>query len=422
MKIHKLQPARGTQDLLGEEYQKHAHIIEVSTNLAQGYGYEPIATPIFESTAVFKRPLGETSDVVGKEMYTFTDRGGEEITLRPEGTAGVVRAIISNGLTQNLPLKLCYNGPMMRYERPQLGRRRQFHQMGVECLGIAHPLVDAETIGLGYEIIKALGLEQRITVQINTLGDLPSRQAYRQALVDYFTPQLHQLSADSQSRLSRNPLRILDSKDEQDQAIVANAPHFNDYLNEESKTFFDHVCQGLTALNVPFTVNRHLVRGLDYYTHTAFEFVTNDLGSQGTVLAGGRYDGLVQLMGGPDICGVGWALGIDRLALMIDTSPLLPACVCVIPMGETENIAFTTTMQLRNQGFMVDFLYNGNVAKRMKRANKVNAVAAVFIGETELQNGHVNVKDLQSGEQTLIKLSHVATYLTSHFPQTKRIG
>ncbi|WP_032112666.1 histidine--tRNA ligase [Candidatus Paracaedibacter symbiosus] len=415
----KLQPARGTKDLFGEDYRKIEQVLTIAQNLATCYGYEPITTPIFESTAVFKRPLGETSDVVGKEMYTFTDRGGEEVTLRPEGTAGVVRAVISNGMTQNMPLKLSYFGPMFRYERPQQGRYRQFHQMGVECFGINHPLVDAETIALGYEIIKSLGLENRIEVQINTIGDIPSRQAFRQALVDYFTPLKNQLSEDSQSRLSRNPLRILDSKDAKDQEIVKEAPRFEDYLNDDSVRFFEQVCRGLEALNIPYKINRHLVRGLDYYTHTAFEFVTTDLGAQGTVLAGGRYDGLVQQMGGPETAGVGWALGADRLALMLQAPENQVKPVALIPLGETENVAFTTGVQLRNLGFVVDFLYNGNMGKRMKRANKVTAVAAIIIGEEELQTGQVIVKNMESGSQELVKLSGLAEYLTLHFPNTR---
>lgn len=419
---HKLQPVRGTQDLFGEEYRKQAHIIKMSNQVAACYGYEPIATPIFEYTSVFKRPLGETSDVVGKEMYSFTDRGGEDLTLRPEGTAGVVRAVISNGLTQNLPLKLSYSGSMLRYERPQLGRRRQFNQMGVECLGVAHPLMDAETIGLGFEIMKALKLDERIQVQINTIGDPVSRNAYRQALVDYFTPLMDQLSPDSQSRLTRNPLRILDSKDEADKNLIAHAPRFEDYLDGDSVAFFDQVCRGLEALNVPYAINRQLVRGLDYYTHTAFEFVTTDLGAQGTVLAGGRYDGLVQLMGGPEMAGIGWALGVDRLALMIEVPESISQPIAVIPMGETENVAFSTTMHLRNQGFAVDFLYTGNMAKRIKRANKAAAAVAVIIGEEELQTGLVVVKDMGTGDQTLVKLAILETYLTTHFPQTKTIG
>lgn len=415
----KLQSVRGTKDLFGEDYRKCNLVIETAQKLATCYGYNPIITPIFEYTTVFKRPLGETSDVVGKEMYTFTDRGGEEVTLRPEGTAGVVRAVISNGLTQSMPLKLSYFGPMLRYERPQLGRYRQFYQLGVECLGITHPLVDAETIALGYEIMKSLGLSNRIEVQINTIGDLTSRQAYRQALIDYFTPFHAQLSEESQSRLTRNPLRILDSKDARDKEIVAGSPCFEDYLNEDSITFFEQVCRGLEALNVPYTINRHLVRGLDYYTHTAFEFVTTGLGSQGTVLAGGRYDGLVEQMGGPETPGVGWALGVDRLALMLNDPGSMAKSIAIIPVGDTENSAFTTTMQLRNQGFCVDYLYSGNVSKRMKRANKIEAAATIMVGEEESKTGHVLVKNMTTGDQTLVEFTKLAQYLEQHFPQTK---
>ncbi len=294
----KLQAPRGTQDLMGDEYRVHAHITAVANQIAETYGYEPIATPIFESTSVFKRTIGETSDIVGKEMYTFQDRGGDDLTLRPEGTAGAIRAVISNGLTQNMPLKLMYTGPMFRYERPQLGRRRQFHQIGVECLGVSHPYVDVETIALGYQILKTLGLADRVVLEINTIGDTESRQAYRQALINYFIPIKDKLSHDSQDRLMRNPLRILDSKDEGDRVLVKDAPQFEDYLNESSTSFFAEVCVGLDSLNIPYQINRRLVRGLDYYNHTAFEFVTTDLGAQGTVLAGGRYDGLMSQMGG----------------------------------------------------------------------------------------------------------------------------
>lgn len=415
----KLQPVRGTKDLFGEGFRKVEHIFQTAQKLAICYGYEPIATPIFEYTAVFKRPLGETSDVVGKEMYTFTDRGGEEITLRPEGTASVVRALISNGMTQNMPLKLSYFGPMFRYERPQQGRYRQFYQMGVEYFGVNHPLADAESIAFGYKIMESLGLESRIEVQINTIGDQASRQAFRQALIDYFTPFHDRLSQDSQSRLLRNPLRILDSKDAKDQEIVKNAPRFEDYLNEKSILFFDEVCRGLEVLNIPYKINRHLVRGLDYYTHTAFEFVTTDLGAQGTVLAGGRYDGLVHQMGGPEIAGVGWAIGVDRLVLMLQDPEKQIDPVAVISAGATENIAFTMAVQLRNSGFVVDFLYNSNVGKSMKRANKIQAAAVIMMGEEELQKGQVIVKNMKTGDQELVKLSSLAEHLTLHFPKTK---
>jgi len=410
----KLQPPRGTQDLVGDEYRRHTRIIETAQEIAENFGYEGIATPIFESTAIFKRTIGETSDIVGKEMYTFNDRGGEELTLRPEGTAGVIRAVISNGLTQSMPLKLLYNGPMFRYERPQLGRRRQFHQLGVECLGIAHPYADVETIALGVHILKALGVFDKTVLEINTIGDIASRQAYRQALVTYFTPYKDKLSVDSQERLTRNPLRILDSKDAGDQAIIAEAPQFEDYLNETSRDFFAQVCAGLDQLSLPYKINRRLVRGLDYYNHTAFEFVTSELGAQGTVLAGGRYDGLMSQMGGPETPGVGWALGIERLALLLDSLAGSKRPFAIIPVGETAfTECFTLTMKLREAGHTADIAYGGNMGKRLKRANKINAELAIMIGDEELAHQQAIIKNLDSGDQKTVALSEVFGYLSN---------
>lgn len=408
----KLQPPRGTQDLLGDEYQHHRHIISTAETIAQTFGFDPISTPIFESTSVFKRTIGETSDIVGKEMYTFTDRGGDELTLRPEGTAGTIRAVISNGLTQNMPLKLIYNGPMFRYERPQLGRRRQFHQLGVECLGVAHPFIDVETIALGAQILNELGLADKVTLEINTLGDTESRHAYRQALVDYFIPVKDQLSPDSQDRLERNPLRILDSKNETDQKIIQNAPQFENYLNEPSTVFFQDVCAGLDLLGISYQINRRLVRGLDYYNHTAFEFVTTELGAQGTVLAGGRYDGLMSQMGGPETPGVGWALGIERLALLLTPHNTSPRPISIIPVGdESFTACFSIVMTLRKKGLAADISYSGNVGKRLKRANKINAKFAVMIGEEELKAEQALVKDLDSGDQKTVAFSDIFEYL-----------
>lgn len=404
----KIQPVRGTDDLLGLDYLKHDTIKKTAEQIASFYGYEPIATPIFEYTSVFKRTIGETSDIVGKEMYSFLDRGGEEVTLRPEGTAGVIRAVISNGLTQNIPLKLIYSGPMMRYERPQLGRRRQFHQVGVECLGVAHPLVDVETIVLGASILKELGILDKTTLDINTLGDTASRQAYRQALIDYFTPLQEKLSVDSQNRLMRNPLRILDSKDEGDRALIINAPKFEDYLSPESVDFFEQLCKGLDNQKINYRINRRLVRGLDYYNHTAFEFVTNELGAQGTLLAGGRYDGLMAQMGGPETPGIGWALGLERVALLMDPPLQAPSPISVIPIGEKAfDFCFNLAMELRQKGLPIDFLYSGNVAKRLKRANKIEAIAAIMVGEEELQKKEVTLKNLETGNQDSVPLEQL---------------
>lgn len=413
-----IQPVRGTHDLLGEDCRKYQWIQDVSHSVAEKYGYEPISTPIVESTAVFKRTIGETSDIVGKEMYTFDDRGGDSITIRPEGTAGVARAIISNGLTQSMPLKLMYSGPMMRYERPQKGRTRQFHQIGAECLGISDPLVDVETIALGAQILEQLGILNRSILEINTIGDVSSRHAYRQALVDYFTPLSDHLSADSQMRLSKNPLRILDSKVPRDQELVAGAPNFDHYLNDLSQDNFNKVCKGLDTLGISYKRNPLLVRGLDYYCHTAFEFITTDLGSQGALLAGGRYDGLISQLGGPETPGVGWAMGVDRIALMLDQAPPPPRPIAVVAVGdESMETAFQLTMDLRKQGIKIEFAYSGNVGKRMKRADKVNACAAILLGTDEIVSQQATVRNLSSGEQNLIAFSALKDYLVSTFKQ-----
>ena len=413
-----IQPVRGTHDLKGDDYHKHQWIRDVAYSSAQKYGYEPIATPIVEYTPVFKKTLGETSDVVGKEMYTFDDRGGESLTIRPEGTAGVVRAMISNGLTQSLPLKWIYDGPMMRYERPQKGRTRQFHQIGVECLGIADPLVDVETIALGAQILEQLGVLSRTVLEINTIGDTASRQAYRQALVDYFNPLSSHLSSDSQMRLNRNPLRILDSKNPEDQKLIADAPIFDHYLSATSRDIFDTVCCGLDALRLPYKRNPLLVRGLDYYCHTAFEFITTDLGSQGAILAGGRYDGLVAQMGGPETPGVGWAMGMDRVALMLNQTPLQPRPIAVIAVGEeARTAAFELTMNLRRQGMMIQFSYSGNMGKRMKWADKANACAAILVGTDEIAASQATVRNLDTGDQKAVAFAHLKDYLLNTFEQ-----
>ncbi len=401
-----VQPVRGTQDLLPAEQRRHRAVIETARAIAERYGYQEISTPIFEFTEVFARPIGETSDIVTKEMYSFTDRGGEEVTLRPEYTAGIVRAVISNGLTQNLPLKFFASGPMFRYERPQKGRFRQFHQIDAELIGVAQPQADIEVIALAADILDALGILRRTVLELNTLGDTPSRQAYREALVAYYARHLDGLSEDSRKRLERNPLRILDSKDEGDKRINAEAPSFADYLTAEARQFFDAVRAGLDLLGIAYRVSPRLVRGLDYYCHTAFEFVTTDLGAQGTVLGGGRYDGLMGVMGGPETPGIGWAAGIERLALLIDEPAAGPRPIAVIPVGEKgEAASLKLAHELRRSGYAVDLGYSGNVGRRMKRANKIGARAAVILGEDELARGAATLRDLDTGEQIEVPLA-----------------
>lgn len=407
-----LQPARGTHDLIGEEQRRFQRVVDTARRVAATYGFDEWQTPIFEDTRVFSRTLGDTSDVVTKEMYSFEDRGGDSVTLRPEGTAGVCRALVTNGLTQSLPQKVFYAGPMFRYERPQKGRYRQFHQIGTELIGPAEPLADAEVIACGWDILKDLGVAGDTILELNTLGDKDSRDAYRDALVAYFTSHQAALSQDSLARLDRNPLRILDSKDEADKRIVADAPTIMPYLTDAARSFYDKVRDDLTRFGVPFRENPRIVRGLDYYGHTAFEFVTSKLGAQGTVMAGGRYDGLVSEMGGPTTPAVGWAAGIERLSMLMDQAPPAPAPVAVIPIGDAaEPVAITVLQSLRSAGIRAEMSYRGNLKRRMERANKANSRAAVILGDDDIAKGVAQVKDLTTGTQEAVAFDQIASRL-----------
>jgi histidyl-tRNA synthetase len=394
---------------MAEEARRFRRVVECAREIAARYGYEEVATPIFEFSEVFERTLGDTSDIVTKEMYKFEDRGGDKITLRPEGTAGIARAVISEGLAQEAPLKFFYQGPMFRYERPQKGRLRQFHQIGVELIGVAEPAGDVEAIAMGASVLDALGLKGKYTVEINTLGNTASRTAYREKLVAYLRDK--PLSKESQERLERNPLRILDSKDEGDRAAIANAPLLPESLDEDSKNFFAAVRGGLDALAVPYKVSPHLVRGLDYYCHTAFEFTTDTLGAQGTLLAGGRYDGLIAAMGGPQLPGIGWAAGIERLSMMIE-APTAPRPIAIVPIGAAaEAMALSLAGELRGAGFAIELGYRGNLKRRMARADKLNARAAVILGEDELAKGVATLRDFDSGDQKQIEFAQLAQQL-----------
>ena len=408
----KLQNVRGTYDLYGEAKRKMKKVTSVGSEVVEKYGFEEIETPIFEFTEVFSRNLGETSDVVTKEMYCFEDRGGESLTLRPEGTAGVVRSFISEGMQQSLPVKLYYAGPMFRYERPQKGRQRQFTQFGVELLGVENPQADIEVIAMAYEFVEKLGLTGTVTVEINSLGDQESRDAYRTKLVAYLKDHYEELSDDSKIRLDKNPLRVLDSKEECDKKVVENAPLYKDSLNQASTAFFNQVLAGLDKLGIKYRVNNRLVRGLDYYSHTVFELVTDKLGAQGTVLAGGRYDGLVEQMGGGAVAGIGWACGVERLSMLLEADVSLPRPVAVIPVTEDVNMqAIEVAYSLRKAGFRVEQSYSGNMKKRMIKANKANAFAAVIVGPDELAEGKATVKNLDSGEQKTVALNELSTVI-----------
>ncbi|CAN5559599.1 histidine--tRNA ligase [soil metagenome] len=410
-----LKAVKGMRDLLPEIAEKFRHILSTASDVSSLYGFSEIQTPILEPTALFLRGLGDTSDIVSKEMYRFTDHGGEDLVLRPEGTAGVARAFINEGLAQHLPLKLCYQGPMFRRERPQRGRYRQFTQFGIELLGVEKPQADIEVLACGYRILKTLGVLGTVTLHLNTIGDTSSRAAFREKLVAYLLTRKSELSKDSIERLEKNPLRILDSKDPGDIEIVKSAPKLHDSLNEESKTFFDTVIEGLKALEIPYEIDERLVRGLDYYCHTVFEFTTTALGAQSAVLAGGRYDGLISDLGGPKTPGVGWAFGVDRLAELLPERKAEQPPITLIPLGvDAELKAISLAEELRGQGLRIELGYSGNLAKRMKRADKIGSTAVVIIGALELEKGVVTVKILATGTQEEIALPALATRLKSH--------
>ena len=407
-----MQPIRGTRDIIGEEQRRHSHVIGTARAIAFRYGFDEWTTPVFEDTAVFARTLGDTSDVVTKEMYSFTDRGGDSLTLRPENTAGICRALVSNGLTQSLPQKVFYAGPMFRYERPQKGRYRQFHQFGAELIGPPEPLADAEIMALGWDILTALDVAQDVVLELNTLGDTESRTGYRAALVSYFNAHRDALSQDSLQRLDKNPLRILDSKDEGDRAVVAGAPTIAPFLTEDAARFYDGVQRHLARMGVAFRENPRIVRGLDYYNHTAFEFVTTALGAQGTVMAGGRYDGLVSQMGGPPTPAVGWAAGVERLAMLLQAAPDAAKPIAVVPMGEAaEATAIGVLQTLRRAGMRAEMAYRGTMKRRLERANKIGARAAVILGDDELARGVAAVKDFTAGTQTEVALESLVAFL-----------
>lgn len=404
--MNKLQPVRGTHDLLPDEFAKFLAIQNLARDISAKYGFREMATPIFEFTDVFARTMGETSDVVTKEMYTFKDRGDESLTLRPEFTAGVVRAFISNGLQQQLPLKLFTTGPVFRYERPQKGRQRQFHQLNFEWLGAKGADSDVEVIAMAADLLQKLGIKAEL--QVNSLGDTDTRANYHAELVKYFSAHKESLSEDSKIRLEKNPMRILDSKNEGDRKLVAGAPQFSEHFTAEAAEYFRLVQTGLGALGIEFSVNQKLVRGLDYYNHTVFEFVSGDLGAQNTVLAGGRYDGLVSTMGGPETPAVGWGAGLERLMLLAQLEVSQPKPICVIAGSDEIKIeALKIAQRLRAHGKIVEVAAQNNIGKALKFANKIGAIQAVIIGEDEFKKGVAQVKDLISGDQKEVRLEEV---------------
>jgi histidyl-tRNA synthetase len=379
-----VQPVRGTQSLLGEDADRLAAVVSAFDRVRRLYGFKRVEVPTIEPTHVFARTIGETTDVVAKEMYTFEDRGGDSITLRPEFTAGICRAFLSEGWQQHAPLKLATHGSAFRYERPQKGRFREFHQLDAEIIGAAEPQADVELLSLGQQLLRELGIADGVTLELNTLGDPETRDAWRSALVEYFRAHRGELSEDSVDRLERNPLRILDSKDPKDRTICADAPNVDDYLTSEAADFFAAVTAGLDAAGVPWTRNSRLVRGLDYYRHTAFEFVTDRLGAQGTVIAGGRYDGLIETLGGPHTPAVGWAAGIERLAMMIDAPPAETLDVVIVVDDDRARTAGARVLaHLRARGLASDIIATGSPRKRFDRAVKrgANEILILSVGD-----------------------------------------
>tara|TARA_B100000686_G_scaffold354686_1_gene466405 strand:+ start:5085 stop:6335 length:1251 start_codon:yes stop_codon:yes gene_type:complete len=408
----KLQPVRGTHDHLQDQMQIYDHIISVSKNVCIRYGFHPFSTPIFEFSEVFKKTLGNSSDIVTKEMYTFKDKGNEEITLRPEGTAGIIRAIISNGLTHEMPFKVFYNGPMFRYERPQKGRLRQFHQIGIEIIGVQNEIADTEVIACGHRLLKELKIDNKVSLEINSLGKIEDRKKYIKDLLNYLKSYKNKLSADSLKRFEKNPLRILDSKNEEDINIISNAPKILEYLNDESKSNFQNILNNLKSLNISYNINPKLVRGLDYYNNIAFEFISQELGAQGAVIAGGRYDGLMMQMGGPDLPGIGWAAGLERISLLTKTNKNNIKSITIIPLGyKSQKFCIKIAEQLRKEKIKTNITYSGNLKKRLQSANKLLSDFALIIGEKELEKNIVIIKDLNKGKQTSIKIENTIDYL-----------
>ncbi len=406
------QAIRGTQDIFGTEAEAFAHVVETFERVRKLYRFLRVEMPVFEKTEVFSRSIGETTDVVSKEMYSFEDRGGDSLTLRPEFTAGIARAFLTNGWQQHAPLKVATHGPLFRYERPQKGRYRQFHQIDAEIIGAAEPQADVELLVMADQLLKELGISDGVTLMLNTLGDGESREAWRAALVEYFGAVQGELSEDSQERLEKNPLRILDSKDPRDKVFVGDAPKIDDFLSGEAQDFFSKVTSGLDAAGVEWTRAPSLVRGLDYYRHTAFEFVTDRLGAQGTVLGGGRYDGLMESLGGAPTPAVGWAAGIERLAMLVADAGTAQAPrfdAAIIPMDEAGlPLANRAARLLRDQWNNVEIFSTGKFKKRLSRANEGGALLAIIIGEDELASGELTVKDLHGGEQVRVSLDGLA--------------
>lgn len=425
----KLQKPKGTQDILPADSAKWQYVENVARETFKKYNYGEIRTPMFEHYEVISRSVGDTTDIVTKEMYDFHDKGDRHITLRPEGTAPVVRSYVENKLFApevQKPVKVYYIGSMFRYERPQAGRLREFHQLGVECFGSKNPATDVETIAMTYQLFNTLGIKD-VTLHLNSLGNTESRLAYRQALIDYLTPMRESLSKDSQRRLDENPLRVLDSKEKEDKLAVENAPSILDYLDEESQAHFDEVRTMLESLNIPYVIDTNMVRGLDYYNHTIFEFITTIDKSELTICAGGRYDSLVEYFGGPETAGFGFGLGLERLLLVLDkqgiTLPIeegLDVYIAVLG-SEANGKALELAQAIRHQGFKAERDYLGRKIKaQFKSADAFKAKTVITLGESELESGQVSVKNNTTREEVTVSFEELTENFAAVLDQLEK--
>lgn len=425
----KLQKPKGTQDILPVDSAKWQYVENVARETFKKYNYGEIRTPMFEHYEVISRSVGDTTDIVTKEMYDFHDKGNRHITLRPEGTAPVVRSYVENKLFApevQKPVKVYYIGSMFRYERPQAGRLREFHQLGVECFGSKNPATDVETIAMAYQLFNTLGIKD-VTLHLNSLGNTESRLAYRQALIDYLTPIRESLSKDSQRRLDENPLRVLDSKEKEDKVAVENAPSILDYLDEESQAHFDEVRAMLESLNIPYVIDTNMVRGLDYYNHTIFEFITTIDKSELTICAGGRYDSLVEYFGGPETAGFGFGLGLERLLLVLDKQGItLPVeeglDVYIAVLGsEANGKALELVQAIRHQGFKAERDYLGRKIKaQFKSADAFKAKTVITLGESELESGRVSVKNNTTREEATVSFEELTENFAAVLDQVEK--
>lgn len=427
----KLQKPKGTQDILPADSAKWQYVENVARETFKKYNYGEIRTPMFEHYEVISRSVGDTTDIVTKEMYDFHDKGDRHITLRPEGTAPVVRSYVENKLFApevQKPVKVYYIGSMFRYERPQAGRLREFHQLGVECFGSKNPATDVETIAMAYQLFNTLGIKD-VTLHLNSLGNTESRLAYRQALIDYLTPMRESLSKDSQRRLDENPLRVLDSKEKEDKVAVKNAPSILDYLDEESQAHFDEVRTMLDSLNIPYVIDTNMVRGLDYYNHTIFEFITTIDKSELTICAGGRYDSLVEYFGGPETAGFGFGLGLERLLLVLDKQGIelpveenLDVYIAVLGSGANGK-ALELVQAIRYQGFKAERDYLGRKIKaQFKSADTFKAKTVITLGESEVESGQVNVKNNATREEVTVSFEELTKNFAVVLEQLEKQG